>query len=128
MGLDAERNRDLTITQYYHRVDASYTGGRKVKDTIDFGDWEGPVYSFSPDTGYPTAIAASTFNMAHPMPGFFHARFLCMQFVAFAYFLIKSIGEMARHRCRAGSSPTFFHNIINALIFSLKMYTNWHEA
>lgn len=53
-------------TQYYHRVDASYTGGRKVKDTIDFGDWEGPVYSFSPDTGYPTAIAASAFSMAHP--------------------------------------------------------------
>jgi len=53
-------------TQYYNTVDASYSGGRRIKDTIDFGDWEGPVYSFSPDTGYPTTIAASTFSMSNP--------------------------------------------------------------
>lgn len=53
-------------TQYYNTVAASYSGGRKIKDTIDFGDWEGPVYSFSPQTGYPTRISPSAFSMSNP--------------------------------------------------------------
>jgi hypothetical protein len=53
-------------TQYYHRVDAHYSGGRTVGNTIDFGAWEGPVYSFAGNTGYPTPIAPGSFDMSHP--------------------------------------------------------------
>lgn len=62
-GADVIAARD---TQYYNTGNATYRGGRVVGDTIDFGAWEGPVYRFSRDTGYPVTIAAGSYNMANP--------------------------------------------------------------
>jgi hypothetical protein len=53
-------------TQYYNGVVAHYPGGRTVGDTIDFGAWEGPVYSFTPDVPGGTPINPRAYNMANP--------------------------------------------------------------
>lgn len=53
-------------TQYYNNVSAHYSRGRVVNDTIDFGGWEGPVYSFSADSGYGTPINPHAYNMTNP--------------------------------------------------------------
>ena len=53
-------------TQYYNGVVAHYPGGRSVSDTIDFGAWEGPVYSFTPDQPGGTVINPASYNMANP--------------------------------------------------------------
>lgn len=53
-------------TQYYNTVQARYGAGRTVNDTIDFGAWEGPVYSFSPDTGQPTQIHPAAYSLVRP--------------------------------------------------------------
>jgi len=53
-------------TQYYNNVQAHYPGGRTVGNTIDFGAWEGPVYSFTPDVPGGTVIDPKAYNMANP--------------------------------------------------------------
>jgi hypothetical protein len=53
-------------TQYYNTVPAHYGGSRTVGNTIDFGAWEGPVYSFTPDVPGGTVINPAAYNMANP--------------------------------------------------------------
>jgi len=53
-------------TQYYDTVPARYPGNRTVGNTIDFGAWEGPVYSFTPDVPGGTVINPAAYNMANP--------------------------------------------------------------
>ena len=38
-------------TQYYYHTPNWWESLWGEDGTIDFGDWEGPVYSFSPDNG-----------------------------------------------------------------------------
>jgi hypothetical protein len=53
-------------TQYYNTIRAHYRGGRAVNSTIDFGAWEGPVYSFDPDSGQAMQIMPHAYNMGNP--------------------------------------------------------------
>ncbi|HZO55361.1 MAG TPA: hypothetical protein VFB63_21825 [Bryobacteraceae bacterium] len=62
-GADVIAARD---TQFYNERTASYSRGRSVENTIDFGAWEGPVYRFSRDSGYPSTITPGAYNMASP--------------------------------------------------------------
>ena len=52
--------------QAYDFVPAHYSGGRTVGSTIDFGAWEGPVYSFTPNAPGGTVINPAAYNMANP--------------------------------------------------------------
>ena len=53
-------------TQYYHRVAANYAGGRTVADTIDFGAWEGPVFSFTQANPQGMPIPMGAYDMRRP--------------------------------------------------------------
>jgi hypothetical protein len=53
-------------TQYYDTHRVAYSGGRAVNETIDFGDWEGPVFSYTRDRPAGVQIAAGAYNMARP--------------------------------------------------------------
>ena len=53
-------------TQYYNTIQAHYRGGRTAKNTIDFGAWEGPVYSFDPNSGQPKQIMPHAYDMVNP--------------------------------------------------------------
>ncbi|HSV22071.1 MAG TPA: hypothetical protein VLJ17_03485 [Xanthobacteraceae bacterium] len=53
-------------TQYYNTIQAHYRGGRTANNTIDFGAWEGPVYSFDPNSGQPRQITPQAYDMANP--------------------------------------------------------------
>ncbi|HYM02033.1 MAG TPA: hypothetical protein VET85_03740 [Stellaceae bacterium] len=44
-------------TQYYYHTPSWWDGLMGDDGTIDFGDWEGPVFSFSPDDGSATRVA-----------------------------------------------------------------------
>jgi hypothetical protein len=50
-------------TQYYHwrptTIQKLFGETTKNEFPIDFGEWEGNVYEFSPDTGRPTPLAAA---------------------------------------------------------------------
>ena len=54
-------------TQYYNPSEiVHYRRGRTVKNTIDFGAWEGPVYRFDPHSGQPTQIMPHAYEMENP--------------------------------------------------------------
>jgi hypothetical protein len=53
-------------TQYYNTVAANYSASRSIGNTIDFGAWEGPVYSFTASQPYGTPINPHAYNMANP--------------------------------------------------------------
>ncbi|MDR3374679.1 MAG: hypothetical protein P4L98_13210 [Ancalomicrobiaceae bacterium] len=53
-------------TQYFHRVRASYAGNRIVDNTIDFGAWEQPVFSFTPAEPNGRVINPGNYDMASP--------------------------------------------------------------
>lgn len=55
-----------TSTQYFHRVRASYSGKRTVDNTIDFGAWEQPVFSFTPQEPNGRPINPGSYDMGQP--------------------------------------------------------------
>jgi hypothetical protein len=54
-------------TQYYDRRAVTYSGGRKVAATIDFGDWEGPVCKFTPGKPEGERYLAGRYDNANPL-------------------------------------------------------------
>jgi hypothetical protein len=54
-------------TQYYDRTTATYSGGRSVANTIEFGAWEGPVYKFTPANPDGEPYLALPYNNAQPL-------------------------------------------------------------
>jgi hypothetical protein len=54
-------------TQYYNQSAATYSGGRSVANTIDFGAWEGPVCKFTPENPDGEPYLALPYNKAQPL-------------------------------------------------------------
>ncbi|MDR3493960.1 MAG: hypothetical protein P4L82_05110 [Ancalomicrobiaceae bacterium] len=55
-----------SATQYFNRVRAAYSGHRTVDNTIDFGAWEPPVFSFTRAVPNGRPINPGNYDMASP--------------------------------------------------------------